>query len=131
MRTILFVLLLAGLVSCASQSKRQVTKDTKEKRELPIVHYAKGAGGGMDYYLNLRTQNFFDYYEKNEGSAGHTLYAGTYSITGSTLALAFHNNESPEGLTNNGTIHVDQKRIVLRAKNAAQNRTMTITTPGQ
>ena len=112
------------LLSCASTSTgKEVKKDTKEKMTLPVRFYARGGEGSKDYYINLRMGNFFDYHE------GSALYAGTYSISGKTLNLAFNNNYYPGDLSGMATIDTTEKRLVLLGKPGAANRVMTITQP--
>ena len=112
----LFILgTLMLVLSCRTASGgKEVKQDTKDKRDLPILHSASNETAK----LNLRTTDFFDYTENGE------LYAGMYSIEGSTLNLAFQNNHHPEDLTNKGSIDVSKKQIVLFAKETAKNRVL-------
>src|SRR5215203_5776742 len=111
---------LSFLLSCASTStSREVKKDTKEKMNLPVLFYAKAAEGKGDYYINLRTSQFFDFHE------GGNLYAGQYSISGKTLNLAFNNNYTPEDLSGKATIDTVKNELVLLGKTSSANRVMT------
>ena len=112
------------LCSCATTStSKEVKKDSKEKLDLPVIYYAKAEAGKGDYFINLRTNKFFDYHEGND------LYAGIYSIEGTTLNLAFNNNNDPDDLSGKATINLNKKEIVLLGKTAASNRRMIITNP--
>jgi|SRR5215204_484151 len=112
------------IAACATTStEKEVKKDTKEKMDLPVIYYAKAAEGKGDYYINLRQNKFFDYHE------GTALYAGTYSIEGKTLNLAFNNNYDPEDLSGKATIDLNKKEIVLLGKTASSDRRMVMTKP--
>ncbi|HEU0112585.1 MAG TPA: hypothetical protein VFQ73_17040 [Flavisolibacter sp.] len=117
-----FIILLLFFNSCATTSGgKEVKQDTEEKRKLPVIYYGKSASG--DYYIYLRTRDFFDYHEKGE------LYAGTYTIEGNNLSLAFQNNIHPDELTNKGIVDKTKGEIIIIAKNTSANRRMMITTP--
>ena len=122
------IICLAFLCSCATSTSKEVKKDTKDKRDLPVLFYARAADPSKNYFINLREKDFFDYHEK--GADGkEQLYAGTYAIRGNRLELAFQNNYYPEGLTNKGTIDRVKKEIVLVAEDTRQNRKMIISSP--
>jgi hypothetical protein len=99
------------LFSCAttSSTSKEVKKDTKDKRDLPVLFYAKAADPSKDYFINLRTNDFFDYHDKGS-DAKDQLYAGTYSIKGKSLVLAFQNNYHPDGLTDKATMTPSKKK---------------------
>lgn len=116
------------LLSCSttSSTSKEVKKDTKDKRDLPVLFYAKAADPAKNYFINLRADSFFDYHDKGT-DAKDQLYAGTYTIKGNTLVLAFQNNYHPAGLTDRATIDTVKKEIVLLAEDPSQNRKMRIT----
>jgi hypothetical protein len=114
------------LLSCATTStSKEVKQETKEKRDLPVRFYAKAADPSKNYFINLRTNDFFDYHDEGT-EARDQLYAGTYSIKGRSLVLAFQNNHYPDALTGEATIDTVKKQIILLAKDPAQNRRMII-----
>ncbi|HEU4633325.1 MAG TPA: hypothetical protein VFS22_05030 [Flavisolibacter sp.] len=120
------------LLSCTttSSTSKEVKKDTKDKRDLPVLIYARAADPSKNYFINLRANNFFDYHDKDT-DAKDQLYAGTYSIKGKTLVLAFQNNYHPDGLTDMATIDTAKKEIVLIATDPLQSRIMIIITPSR
>jgi hypothetical protein len=111
------------LFLCCTSTRKEVKQETKEKRDLPVRYFAKAADERGNYYINLRTNRFFDYHEGND------LYPGTYEIKGKTLNLAFTDGRSPQDLSGKATIDTEKKEIVLLSKTPASNRRMVITTP--
>jgi hypothetical protein len=123
-RSLLFILPMSSL-SCSTperSSSREVKKETKDKRKSPIVLTAKEG----DYYLNLRQNNFFDYFGKDPASNKADLYAGTYKIEGDSLLLGFYNNYAPQDLTNMGFIDRKNNLLTLFSKEPSKNRKMQI-----
>jgi hypothetical protein len=123
-RILLFIFLIAS-ISCTTPEKsssREVKKDTRDKRKSPIILTAKEG----DYYLNLRQNNFFDYFGKDPASNKADLYAGTYKIEGDSLLLGFYNNYAPQDLTNMGYIDRKNSLLTLFSKEPSKNRKMQI-----
>ena len=123
-RSLLFIFIISAL-SCTTPEKsssREVKKETRDKRKSPIVLTAKEG----DYYLNLRQNNFFDYFGKDPASNKADLYAGTYKIEGDSLLLGFYNNYAPQDLTNMGYIDRKNNLLTLFSKDPSKNRKMQI-----
>ena len=123
-RILLFIFLIAS-ISCTTPEKsssREVKKDTRDKRKSPIILTAKEG----DFYLNLRQNNFFDYFGKDPASNKADLYAGTYKIEGDSLLLGFYNNYAPQDLTNMGYIDRKNNLLTLFSKDPSKNRKMQI-----
>lgn len=123
-RSLLVILMISSL-SCSTperSSGREVKKETRDKRKSPIILTAKEG----DYYLNLRQNNFFDYFGKDPASNKADLYAGTYKIEGDSLLLGFYNNYQPADLTSMGYIDKANNLLILFSKNPSRNRKMQI-----
>jgi hypothetical protein len=123
-RSLLFIGILS-FFSCSTperSSSREVKKETRDKRKSPIILTAKEG----DYYLNLRQNNFFDYFGKDPSSNRADLYAGTYKIEGDSLLLGFYNNYAPQDLTSMGYIDRKNNLLTLFSKDQTKNRKMQI-----
>ncbi len=121
----LWFVFLAGFLACSAPERstsREVKKETRDKRKSPIVLTAREG----DYYLNLRQNNFFDYFGKDPASNKADLYAGTYKIEGDSLLLGFYNNYAPSDLTNMGYIDKSHNMLTLFSKDPSKNRKMQI-----
>src|SRR6476620_12522145 len=121
---LLFIVMLLSF-SCSTperSSSREVKRETRDKRKSPIVLTAKEG----DYYLNLRQNNFFDYFGKDPSSNRTDLYAGTYKIEGDILLLGFYNNYQPADLTSIGYIDRTNNLLTLFSKDPSKNRKMQI-----
>ena len=121
---------LVFIFACSSPERstgREVKKETRDKRKSPIVLAAKQG----DYYLNLRQNNFFDYFGLDSATKKAQLFAGSYQLNADSILLAFYNNYQPGDLTNVGWIDRAKNQVVLLAKDPANNRKMTIIAGGQ
>jgi hypothetical protein len=113
------------VIACSTFERstgREVRKETKEKTKSPIMLTAKEG----NYYLNLRQNNFFDYYGKKMGVSKADFYAGVYERKGDSLFLAFHNDYQPGDLTGKALIDRINNQVILFAKDPVQNRKLGI-----
>ncbi len=117
-----FLFLVLACSSPQRSTGREVKKETKDKRNAPIILAAKQG----NYYLNLRKNNFFDYFGLDSATQKAQLYAGMYELKGDSLLLAFYNNYNPGDLTNVGWIDRAKNQVVLLAKDTAKNKRMDI-----
>jgi hypothetical protein len=123
-------LCLVFVFACSSPERstgREVKKETRDKRKSPIILSAKQG----NYYLNLRANNFFDYFGLDSATSKTELYAGTYELKGDSLLLGFYNNYQPGDLTNTGIVDRTNNLVILIAKDPAKNRTMGIIVGGK
>jgi len=102
-------------------SGREVKKETKDKRKSPIILTAKEG----NYYINLRQNNFFDYYGLDSNNKAQ-LYAGSYEFKGDSLMMAFYNNNQPGDLIGKGLVDKAANQLILFSKDAGKNRKMEI-----
>lgn len=126
MRLGLLVFALLFIFSCAPLAEREARKDSEQNLKQPILYHATGDKGDRVFYVNLRADNSFDFYEKNKSEPNYNFYAGTYVSEGETLRLAFHNNRHPKGISNIGTIDTANKVIIIQGKKKKNDRRMVI-----
>ena len=126
MKLILTFIAALLFFSCAPLGERQARKDSVENLKQPILFYAKGQDDNREYYINLRDDNSFDYYERNLGETDYVFYAGTFVREGRDLRLAFHNNRHPKGLSNTGQLNSDQNILTIWGKKKKNDRRMQI-----
>lgn len=121
-------LCLVLLFACSTperSSGREVRKDTKDQRKAAVVLVAKQ---GNDY-LNLRENNFFDYYGLDTTNRA-ALYAGSYAFKGDSLMLAFYNNNKPADLIGKAWVDRIHHQLILLARDPSRNRKMAIVMGG-
>lgn len=110
-----------GCSSFERSGGREVKKETKDKRKAPVVLTAKAG----DYYINLRQNNFFDYFGLDSNNKAK-LYAGSYELKGDSLMMAFYNSYQPGDLIGKGFIDRKRNQLILISKDTAKNRRMEI-----
>lgn len=125
----MFLFILFVLLSCSVPDKAslRVMRETRKLKKSPVTLKASYSGKMTDDHLELRRNNSFAYYSKVLGTQKYVYYAGTFTQSGDSLFLSFHNNYKDSLWTGIAVVDTTNKEITLLATNTYFNKRMNIT----
>jgi len=126
MRTLLFLLVLLTSCSVPDKASLRVSRETRKLKKSPVTLRAERKGGKTIDRLQLRRNNSFEYQSLVLGTQKIVIYAGTFTMVGDSLSLAFHNNHKDNSWTGKAFIDTANTEVTIVSLDPKFNRHLTI-----